>query len=94
MYKELVTVSYRVNVLTENFFTIMDKDNEAIANDEKTLGDLLDALPYIDKVEYNGMFGSAIYLDIDVDRMCNGDTPENWKEIKKVITDYIGREVV
>ncbi len=93
MFKELVTVSYRINVLTENFFTIMDKDGEAIVNDEKTLGDLLDALPYIDKVEYDGHFGPGIYIEIDVDRI-NGDTEENWKEIKKVITDYIGTKVV
>ena len=76
MFKELVTVSYRINVLTENFFTIMDKDGEAIVNDEKTLGDLLDALPYVDKVEYDGHFGPGIHIEIDVDGI-NGDTEKN-----------------
>ena len=90
MWKEQLAISYRIRVLLENFYTITDKDNEAIVNGEKTLGDLLDDLPYLEKVDYNGHFGSNIFFDIDID----ADTEKNWKEIKKVITDYIGTKVV
>lgn len=90
MFKEQVAISYRIRILLENFFAITDKDNEAIVDDEKTLGDLLEDLPYLEKVDYHGHFGSNIFFDIDVD----ADTEENWKEIKKVITDYIDVKVV
>ena len=90
MWKEPYKISFRIRVLLENFFTIEDKDGEAIVNDEKTLGDLLEELPGISNVDYNGHFGSNIYLDLDVD----DNTEENWNKIQKVIKNYIGSEVV
>lgn len=90
MYKEQLAISYGIRVLLENFFAIEAKDSEAILDDEKTLCDLLEGLPYLERVEYNGHFGSNIFFDIDA----NEDTEENWKEIEKIITDYINVKVV
>jgi len=90
MWKEPYKISFRIKVLLENFFEIEDKDSEAIVNDEKTLADLLDELPFVSNVDYNGHFGSAIYLDMDID----ADTEENWNKIQKIIKDYIRTEVV
>jgi len=90
MWKEKVSHTYTIRVLLENFFTIMDKDNEAIAEDEKTLSDILDDFPFIEKVEYDGHFGSFIFITQDV----RDDTKENWLKIEKAIKDYIGSEVI
>ena len=90
MWKEEVSRTYSIKVLVENFFTIMDKDGEAIVNDEKTLFNLLDGLSFVEKVEYEGMFGSIIWITLDVE----ADTKENWKTIESIIKDYIGSEVV
>jgi len=90
IWKEKVSHTYAIRVLLENFFTIMDKDNEAIAEDEKTLGDILDDFPFIEKVEYDGHFGSIIFITQDV----RDDKKENWLKIEKAIKDYIGSEVI
>lgn len=90
--KEIVGITYAITITVDHFFEVMRKDGDAIVEDGKTLFNQLDALSYVDKVEYDGHFGPHIWLDI----LYHNHDPvgitekQMWEEIERIITDYIG----
>ncbi len=83
---EKTSINYAVTVTNKEMLKIHRKDNEEILEDDgKTLFGLLDELPYTIKVEYEGMFGPHIHIELGIE----DDTNKNWKEILKIITEYM-----
>lgn len=82
---EKTSVNYAITVTVDEMIKIHRKDNELLLEDEKTLFDLLDKLPYTIKVEYEGMFGPHIFVELGVE----DDTNTHWREILKIITEYV-----
>ncbi len=83
---EKTSINYAITVTNEEMLKILRKDNELILEDDgKTLFDLLDALPYIIEVEYEGMFGPHIHIEFGVE----DDTIKNWREILSILENYL-----
>lgn len=81
---EAYAIKYSVNITAQEMLKILDWDRENFM-DSNQLFDKLKRLPYITEVDYEGMWGPYIYLELPKDQ----DTNEHWVEILKIITDYI-----
>lgn len=75
---------YTVEITVNEMLKVLDKDKKRFGT-EATLYDQLYNLRTIIAIEYNGMFGPYIFLDIDKE----DDTNKNWKEILEIITRYV-----
>jgi len=88
MKKEMIAISWRVELAIYQMQTVLDRDGEEILEEDgKTLHDRLVKLEYVDKVDYDGMFGAYIYIDL-----YPPTTEEQWDEIEEIIRDYIKLE--
>jgi len=81
---EKLSIKYCVGMTIAEMLKVIDKDVERFDNEEQ-LYDRLVALDYIVKVEYNGMFGPYVFLEIAYE----DDTSKNWREILGIIENYI-----
>jgi hypothetical protein len=84
---EAYSTRYSIEITVKEMVKILDKDEEMIADAKygKTLFNLLDDLPHITWVDYNGMFGPAIYIELEKE----GDNNKTWKTILDIICNYI-----
>lgn len=82
---ESYSTKYSIEITIPEMFKILDKDEELICDDADTLSDLLLKLPHVTWVDYNGMFGPAIYLELEKE----GDNNKTWKTIMDMICDYM-----
>ena len=83
--KEVTQRNYSISISEERFTEISEaesyKNPDYFESDYTTIGEQLDKLDGVWNVEYNGHFGSAIYLTLDVEH----DNDETWAEIEKII---------
>ena len=76
--------SYAIEISEDDFVAIDTYEQKNTSNDP-TLAALLDKNTTARSVDYNGHFGTFIYLTLDVDE----DTLAEWKAIETIIADYI-----
>ncbi len=80
--KEVTQRNYSISISEERFTEIADEESYKNTNPlSNTIGEQLDRLDGVWNVEYNGHFGSAIYLTLDVEH----DNNETWTEIEAII---------
>ena len=82
---EAYSTKYSITITIPEMVKILDKDEEMIASDGKTLFNLLDELPHVTWVDYDGMFGNYIYLEVEKE----GDNNKTWRIIMGIIEEYI-----
>ena len=83
MKAEITQRSYVVPVTARQFTRIEARDDRQLLARE-TLGELLDKLPGVRDIEYNGHFGSHIFFRVDAE----DDTPSLHAQIVATIRHH------
>lgn len=84
------TIRYTIDIPLDDFVAISDAEsyktnNACFEPGNSTLCEKLGAQTSAMDVEYNGHFGAAVYITLDVE----DDDEKTWAEIEKVIADHI-----
>lgn len=87
---EATQTSYAIEIDEHRFLDLLDSEsyvteNAAYNNGNETLFKKLNDLPGIFDIDYNGHFGSAVYLKIDID----DDTDELKAQISNIIEKHL-----
>ena len=82
--REATSTNYAIEIPNVDKFLAIDKyELEQDASDCLYLS--LETIGGVNNIDYNGHFGSYIYLRLDI----TDDTPETWEAINKMIADQI-----
>ena len=80
--KEVTQRNYAISISMERFVEIAEAESfKNIGTCGPTIGEQLDEVDGVWNVEYDGHFGVAIYLTLDVEH----DTDEIWAQIEAII---------
>lgn len=80
--------TFIIPIPKEDFINISDNERDRDdddRDDNRCLYEILDAIDGVQETDYNGHFGSNIYLDIETEY----DTPKLRKKILSCIRDYV-----
>ena len=83
--REVTAKDYSIEMPMDDFCALSSYENELTW--DETVADMLDKQTNAVDIDYNGHFGSYIYLTLETDY----DTPEAWADIERIITDQIER---
>ena len=82
LVKDATSTNYSIDVSMERFEEICEAESfKNIGTCGLTIAEQLEKIDGVWKVEYDGHFGAAIYLTLDVEH----DTDEIWAQIEAII---------
>ena len=85
--REATSTSYCIGIAVKMFRAITQAEFEG--GFEGTLGDRLEKIDGVFRVEYNGHFGANLFLNVESDH----NTSAKWKEIREVSNAWIAEYV-
>lgn len=85
MKLERTRSDYSLELTTEDMLALVRAEDCFNPRVEPLLSERLEEMPGIDSVEYNGHFGAAVYLRIEVEH----DTPETHAAVMELIGEHI-----
>jgi hypothetical protein len=65
---EMTAANFAIEVTVDDFLAIIDEDKKRLMT-KGTLFDIIDRIPGVSDVEYNGHFGPCIFYKLDAERI-------------------------